>query len=48
MKIATPQDDTDSKDYADLSEEEIEEMLADDFYEDQKIERAGGCDDVVM
>lgn len=48
MKIATPQDDTDTKDYANLSEEEIEEMLADDFYEGQKIERAGGCDDAVM
>lgn len=48
MKIATLKDDTGAKDYANLSEEEIEEMLADDFYEDQKIERADGCDDVVM
>lgn len=49
LKIITLQEnDTGSIDYANLSEEEIEAMLADDLYEDQKIERAGGCDDVVM
>ena len=49
LKIITLQeDDTVVKDYANLSEEEIEAMLADDLYEDQKIERAGDCDDVVM
>ena len=48
MKIISLEDDTGVKDYANLSEEEIEAMLADDLYEDQKIERAGGCDDVVM